>query len=83
MTTCFCVSKDRESLLKLARKLWADYQNTIPEEDRDPKLPIDLKTSTVTAFDKAQLRVRRGVMGSCPILIVAANEHTWNGSPYI
>lgn len=77
------ITKDRESLLKLARKLWADYQNTIPEEDRDPKLPIDLKTSTVTAFDKAQLRVRRGVMGSCPILIVAANEHTWNGSPYI
>lgn len=77
------ITKDRESLLQLARKLWSDYQTSLPEEDRDAKLPIDLKTSTVTAFDKAQLRVRRGVMGSCPVLIVAANEHTWNGSPYI
>ena len=47
------------------------------------KLPIDLTTSTVTAFDKAQMRMRRGVMGSCPVLIVAANETTWNGQPYI
>lgn len=76
------ITKDRLSLLVLARRLWDDYQQTLPPEQRNPKLPIDLNTSTVTAFDKAQMRVRRGVMGSCPVLIVAANETTWNGQPY-
>ena len=76
------ITKDRLSLLNLARKLWADYQQTVAPEERNPRLPIDLQTSTVTAFDKAQMRVRRGVMGSCPVLIVAANEFTWNGQPF-
>ncbi|WP_208852357.1 BglII/BstYI family type II restriction endonuclease [Roseomonas genomospecies 6] len=76
------ITKDRLSLLTLARRIWGDYQATLPEEGRNAKLPIDLTTSTVTAFDKAQMRMRRGVMGSCPVLIVAANESTWNGQPY-
>ena len=77
------VTKDRKPLLKLARELWANYQATRPMKDRVSKLPIDLTTSTVTAFDKAQMRVRRGVMGACPVLIVAADESTWNGKPYV
>lgn len=76
------ITKDRLSLLDLARRLWGDYQLTLPEEKRVAKLPIDLTTSTVTAFDKAQMRMRRGVMGACPVLIVAANGSTWNGEPY-
>lgn len=76
------ITKDRKPLLELARQLWAEYQSRLPTKEREKKLPIDLTTSTVTAFDKAQMRVRRGVMGSCPVLIVAANEHTWNGKPY-
>lgn len=76
------ITKDRLRLLRLARRLWSDYQSTLNEADRTPKLPIDLTTSTVTAFDKAQMRVRRGVMGTCPVLIVAATEATWNGKPY-
>ena len=76
------ITKDRQRLLTLARDIWAKYQLTVPEDDRNPKLPIDLTTSTVTAFDKAQMRVRRGVMGTCPVLIVAASERTWDGQPY-
>ncbi|MBA4783534.1 MAG: restriction endonuclease [Rhizobiales bacterium] len=76
------ITKDRLSLLHLARRLWGEYQDTLPEDEKNSKLPIDLSTSTVTAFDKAQMRVRRGVMGSCPVLIIAANESTWNGNPY-
>ncbi|MBK1871476.1 BglII/BstYI family type II restriction endonuclease [Aestuariivirga sp. YIM B02566] len=76
------ITKDRLALLTLARRIWEEYQMTLPEAERVRKLPIDLTTSTVTAFDKAQLRVRRGVMGACPILIIAANENTWNGLPY-
>lgn len=76
------ITKDRLSLLSLARRLWSDYQQTLEEDARNPRLPIDLHTSTVTAFDKALLRVKRGVMGACPVLIVAANESTWNGQPY-
>ncbi len=76
------ITQDRLALLALARRIWGEYQLTLPEDIRVAKLPIDLTTSTVTAFDKAQMRVRRGVMGSCPVLIIAANESTWNGQPY-
>jgi hypothetical protein len=77
------ITKDRLPLLRLARRLWADYQATLDESLRSSKLPIDLGSATVTAFDKAQLRMRRGVMGTCPVLIVGANEATWNGKPYV
>jgi hypothetical protein len=76
------ITKDRPALLSLARRLWADHQQTLHPDERNSKLPIDLTTSTVTAFDKAKLRMRRGVMGTCPVLIVAATEATWNGKPY-
>ncbi len=76
------ITKDRLRLLTLARNIWAEYQATLPEQLRDAELPIDLTTSTTTTFDKAQIRVRRGVMGTCPVLIVAASERTWDGQPY-
>ena len=75
------ITKDRLSLLQLARRIWSDYQASLPPEQHS-RIPIDLTTSTVTAFDKAEMRVRRGVMGSCPVLIVGANEATWNGKPF-
>jgi hypothetical protein len=75
------ITKERLSLLNLARRLWTEYQATLDPSEHS-RIPIDLSTSTVTAFDKAQLRVRRGVMGSCPVLIVGATEATWNGQPY-
>ena len=76
------ITRDRLSLLKLARKLWNAHQKTLPASQRVSKLPVDLTTSTTTTFDKAALRVRRGVMGTCPVLIVGANERTWNGQPF-
>lgn len=76
------ITKDRPRLLNLARTIWSEYQATLPMDTRTAKLPIDLMTSTVTAFDKAQMRVRRGVMGTCPVLIVAASERTWDQRPY-
>lgn len=76
------VTQDRLPLKALAGELWQDYQNTLPMDERNPKLPIDLSTSTTTNFEKAALRVRRGVMGTCPLLIVAATRATWNGQPF-
>lgn len=76
------ITQDRISLRALANRLWGDYQKTLPLEQRNPRLPIDLDTSTTTNLEKAALRVRRGVMGTCPLLIVAATQSTWNGSPY-
>jgi len=76
------ITQDRSSLKELADRLWADYQATLPEGRRNAKLPIDLGTSTTTNLDKAALRVRRGVMGTCPLLIAAATQATWNGAPY-
>lgn len=76
------ITQDRTALKPLAEKLWADHQAQLPSEKRAPKLPIDLNTSTTTNLEKAALRVRRGVMGTCPLLVVAATEATWNGKPY-
>ena len=76
------ITKDRLSLLELARQIWQDYQETLPDSERNDRLPIDLGTSTTTTYDKAAMRVRRGVMGTCPVLVVAATADTWNGQPY-
>ena len=76
------ITQDRTGLKNLAEKLWADHLATLPEDQRNTKLPIDLGTSTTTNLKKAALRVRRGVMGTCPLLIVAATPATWNGKPY-
>jgi len=76
------ITKDRISLRDLTRRLWTEYLNTLPPAQQTQAIPVNFSTSTVTSFDKAELRVRRGVMGSCPILIVGANEATWNGKPY-
>ena len=76
------ITQDRVALKQLAERLWTDYQATLPSDQRNPRLPIDLGTSTTTNFDKAALRVRRGVMGTCPLLVVAATPATWNQAPF-
>ena len=76
------ITQDRIKLKELAERLWAEHQVTLPVDQRNAKLPIDLNTSTTTNLEKAALRVRRGVMGTCPLLIVAATPETWNGQPY-
>lgn len=75
------ITQDKHALKELAKRLWAGYQETLPVAQRKQKLPIDF-TSTTTNLEKAALRVRRGVMGTCPLLVVAATEATWNGQPY-
>ena len=76
------ITQDRVGLKALAEQLWADHQAKLPLAQRTAKLPIDLDTSTTTNLEKAALRVRRGVMGTCPLLIIAATPATWNGEPY-
>lgn len=76
------ITQDWLVLKGLALRLWNAYQATLPTPERNQKLPIDLGTSTTTNLEKAALRVRRGVMGTCPLLVVAATEATWNGQPY-
>jgi len=76
------ITQDRLALKALANEVWDEYQSTLPQEQREPKLPIDLGTSTTTNLEKAALRVKRGVMGTCPLLVVAATRSTWNGQPF-
>ena len=76
------ITKDRLPLLHLARQLWADYQVQLPEDERNPKLPIDLTTSTTTTLANAIDRMKRGGAGTCPVLIVGVSDLTWDGSPY-
>lgn len=75
------ITQDKIRLKQLAAQLWHDYQESLPEAQRNPKLPID-QTSTTTNLEKAALRVRRGVMGTCPLLVIAATPETWNQQPY-
>lgn len=75
-------TQNRLALKSLAERLWKEYQQGLPEDEREQKLPIDVNTSTTTNLEKAALRVRRGVMGTCPLLIIAATDRTWNGMPY-
>lgn len=76
------ITKDRLPLLRLARSIWNDYQATLPMEQRVKALPIDLSTSTVTSFDKAEIRVKRGGAGNCPVIIIAVTDRTWDGTPF-
>lgn len=76
------ITKDRLPLLNLARRIWADYQKTIPIQFRQKKLPIDLHTSTVTSLDKADIRVKRGGAGNCPVIIVGVTDKTWDGTEF-
>lgn len=75
------ITRDRKVLEALARRLWDAHQETLPVAERVRKLPIDT-TSTTTNLEKAAMRVRRGVMGTCPLLLAAVTEATWNGKPY-
>lgn len=76
------ITQDRLALKALAEEIWQQHQSTLAPEQQSPRLPIDLSTSTTTNLEKAALRVRRGVMGTCPLLVVAATRSTWNGAPY-
>ncbi|AEG94779.1 Conserved hypothetical protein [Ramlibacter tataouinensis TTB310] len=76
------ITQDRVALKGLAEEIWASHQETLAPEQRRSKLPIDLDTSTTTNLEKAALRVRRGVMGTCPLLVIAATRDTWNGQTY-
>lgn len=82
LTGAVIITQDRLALKSLAKKLWSDYQQTLPANLRQNRLPIDVNTSTTTNYDKARLRLKRGAAGTCPVLIVAACEATWNGQPY-
>jgi hypothetical protein len=77
------ITQDRLPLKKLAKQVWGDYQATLPPNLQDPKLPIDVGTATTTNLEKTALRVKRGVMGTCPLLVVAATKATWNGRPFV
>lgn len=76
------ITKDQDALKALAYRLWDEWNVNLPPEERVVKLPIDMGTTTTTNFDKAAMRVRRGVMGTCPLLVVGLSEKSWNGRPY-
>jgi hypothetical protein len=76
------ITKDRLPLLGLATNLWDQYQQTIPDQFKDPKLPIDLRTTTTTTLSNAEDRLLRGGAGTCPVLIVGVSASTWDGSPF-
>lgn len=76
------ITKDRKPLLQLARDIWSRYNDTLPEDQRIKKLPVDLSSATTTSFDKAEDRIKRGGAGTCPLLIVAVTDKTWDGTEF-
>ncbi|MDI3211776.1 BglII/BstYI family type II restriction endonuclease [Arthrobacter sp. AL12] len=75
------ITKDRHSLLELARHVWGEYQASIGGNPRT-RLPIDLSSSTTTSFDKAAIRLQRREAGNCPVLIVGVSSATWDGTAF-
>lgn len=82
LTAAVIITKHQQSLKALVRRLWDEWNAGLPPDVRTGKLPIDMDTSTTTNFEKAGLRVRRGVMGTCPLLVVGLSEKSWSGEPY-
>lgn len=76
------ITKDRLKLLALGRDIWKLYHSMLPDDDPNPKFPIDLSTSTTTSFDKAEIRIKRAGAGTCPVLIIGVTDQTWDGSPF-
>lgn len=83
ITAAVIITKHQASLRSLLNRLWVDYNNTRDIQLQVTKPPIDMATSTTTNFEKAELRIRRGVMGTCPLLVIGVSESTWNGKAYL
>lgn len=77
------ITKELEEQRLLCQELLAEWNNRAPQEEMVSKSPIDLGTTTTTTFDKAALRIRRGVNGTCPLLIVGVGRNAWNKKPYL
>lgn len=83
ITAAVIITKHQASLRSLLNRLWGDYNNARDIQLQVTKPPIDMATSTTTNFEKAELRIRRGVMGTCPLLVIGVSESTWNGKAYL
>ncbi|WP_318656432.1 BglII/BstYI family type II restriction endonuclease [Scrofimicrobium canadense] len=83
ITAAVIITKHQASLRSLLNRLWGDYNNARDIQLQVTKPPIDMATSTTTNFEKAELRIRRGVMGTCPLLVMGVSESTWNGKAYL
>lgn len=76
------ITKELDEQRLLMRELLDDWNSHVPESEQLQKSPIDLGTTTTTNFSKAALRLRRGVHGTCPLLIVGVGRQAWNRKPY-
>lgn len=75
------VTRAHESTKALARRVWADFVEERPDL-ADCKQPVDYSTTTTANFEKAVQRVKRGDLGTCPILVVGIGERAWDGQPW-
>lgn len=77
------ITKELEEQRVLRDELLNKWNEQAPDDEKVLKSPIDLKTTTTTNFGKAALRMRRGVNGTCPLLIVGVGRNAWNNQPYM
>lgn len=76
------ITKELEQQRRLRDELLGGWNSQAPDDERVVKSPIDLSTTTTTTFEKAALRMKRGVNGTCPLLIVGVGRNAWNKQPY-
>lgn len=77
----FLITRIQEDTKRIARDAWSEFISANPHLKRE-KQPVDYGTSTTANFEKAQERILRGDLGTCPILTIGIGEKTWDKKPW-
>ena len=75
------ITRVQDSTKMLAKRVWDEYTATRPSL-AGCEQPVTYSTTTTANFEKAIQRVKRGDLGTCPILIIGIDENTWDGVPW-
>lgn len=75
------ITRVHEDTRIITDNAWAQYIKLHPENSHQTQT-VNYRTTTTANFEKAQERVLRGDLGTCPILIVGIGKKTWDGLPW-
>lgn len=72
------ITRKHDETKRLTDELWNAYIRDNPECEGQ-RQPVSYKTTTTANYEKALTRIRRGDLGSCPILVVGIGRNAWDG----
>lgn len=75
------ITRIHEETRRLVDELWNQFIINNPST-HILKQPVRYDTTTTSNFEKAMPRIKRGDVGSCPILMVGIGREAWNGEQW-